>query len=57
MRITCPPQDTATYAVNGLNFSFGRDGIVASVDALYWRQRHVNGRRVSALLVLLATGL
>ena len=26
---------SATYAVNGLNFSFGRDGIVASVDALF----------------------
>ena len=26
---------SATYAVNALNFSFGRDGIVASVDALY----------------------
>ena len=25
----------ATYAVNGLNFSFGRDGIVTSVDALF----------------------
>ena len=25
----------ALYSVNGLNFSFGRDGIVASVDALF----------------------
>ncbi|MEC8748729.1 MAG: LamG-like jellyroll fold domain-containing protein [Pseudomonadota bacterium] len=25
----------ATYAVNGMNWSFSRDGIVASVDALY----------------------
>ena len=34
---------SATYAVNGLNFSFGRDGIVASVDALFLGGTGLNG--------------
>ena len=34
---------SATYACNALNFSFGRDGIVASVDALYLGGRGING--------------
>lgn len=34
---------SATYGCNGLNYSFGRDGIVASVDALYLGGNGVGG--------------
>ena len=37
----------ATYAINALNFSFGRDGIVASVDALFLGGTGINGGRRS----------
>ena len=38
----------ATYAVNGMNWSFGRDGIVASVDALYIGGNGIGGTRRDA---------
>ena len=34
---------SATYACNALNFSFSKDGIVASVDALYLGGQGVGG--------------
>jgi len=36
------------YATNGLNFSFGRDGIVASVDALYVGANGIDSVRTKA---------
>jgi len=39
---------SATYAVNGMNYSFGRDGIVVSCDALYIGGNGINTTRKKA---------